>query len=341
METKTNKLLVFSSYDYDVTAFEKYPEKGLELEYVKETLTPDILRKHAKKGEYVGIIVFVNDQVDKEVIDIMAENDMYFIATRSAGFNHIDLAYAKEKNMKVYRVPEYSSYSIAEHAVTLLLSSIRDIPTAVYNTRHNDFSLKPTMMGFDIHGKTVGLVGTGKIGQKFAQIMAGFGATVIAYDKFPATEWAEKFGVTYVELDELYAKADIIALFCPVFPETQHMINKDSIAKMKDGVIIINTARGLLVKTEDMVDALKSGKVARYGADVYENEAKYFFNDYSNIPVEDKVLEELLAQPHAMITPHSAFFTNEAFENIYKITMANVMDGIDSKENAREMTQTV
>ena len=262
----------------------------------------------------------MNDDINPEVIDKLQANGVKLIALRCAGYNNVDIEYAYGK-IHVVRVPAYSPYAVAEHAMAMLLTSVRRIHKAFIRTRDFNFSLNG-MTGFDMHGKTVGVVGTGKIGRIFIDICRGFGMNVIAYDKYPAVD----SGIKYVSLDELWEQSDIISLHCPLTDESRHMINEESISKMKKGVVIINTSRGALIDSEALLEGIKDRKVGAACLDVYEEESNIFFHDYSNHIVNDDVLARLISMPNVIVTSHQAFLTSEALSNIADTTLANVRE---------------
>ena len=271
-----------------------------------------------------AVCIFVNDTADAKVIDAMVGNGVKLLALRCAGFNNVDLEAAKGR-LPVVRVPAYSPYATAEFSVALMLSLNRKINRAYWRTRDGNFSLNG-LMGFDMHGKTVGIVGTGKIARILIHILKGFGMHVLAYDLFPDEKYAREEGFSYVSLDELYRQSDIISLHCPLTEETRYMINKASIAKMKEGVMIINTGRGQLIHTNDLIDGLKEKKIAAAGLDVYEEEGEYFYEDKSDKIIDDDVLARLLSFNNVIVTSHQAFFTKEAMQNIAETTLQNIKD---------------
>ena len=237
---------------------------------------------------------------------------------------------AEEAELPVVRVPQYSPYAVAEHAVALMLSLNRKIHRAYWRTRDGNFSLHG-LMGFDMNGKTAGIIGTGKIARILIRILKGFGMNILAYDPHPDQRFAEEAGITYTTLDDLYARSDIISLHCPLTPETEHLINTDSIGKMKDGVMIINTGRGKLINTEMLIDGLKSKKVGAAGLDVYEEEGEYFYEDKSDRIIDDDTLARLLSFNNVILTSHQGFFTKEALHNIAEVTLHNIRDFLESK----------
>ncbi|MBR5040766.1 MAG: 2-hydroxyacid dehydrogenase [Clostridiales bacterium] len=310
------KIAFFDAKEYDRSSFEKANSDGrFDIRYYETRLTEDTCR--LAEGCDV-VCVFVNDDINRNVIDKLADMKVRLIALRCAGYNNVDVEYAYGK-IHVVRVPAYSPYAVAEHAIALLLTSIRRIHKAYIRTKDFNFSLNG-MTGFDLHGKTVGVVGTGKIGRIFIDICKGFGMHVIAYDKFPA----EGSGIEYVSLDELWERSDIISLHCPLTDENRHMVNEESIAKMEKGVVLINTSRGALIDAEALVEGIKLRKVGAACLDVYEEESNVFFHDYSNHIVDDDTLARLISMPNVIVTSHQAFLTSEALSNIADTTLTNV-----------------
>lgn len=310
------KIAFFDTKPYDRIWFDEYNEH-FEIDYFEGKLTPRT--RNLVKG-YDGIIAFVNDDIDHQVIETMQEEKVPVLAMRCSGYNNVDIKAAKGK-IKVLRVPSYSPFAIAEHAMALLLTLNRKIHRAYIRTRDFNFSLNG-LIGFDIHGKTIGVVGTGQIGKVFINICRGFGADVIAYDLYPD----ESTDIHYVDLETLFRKSDIISLHCPLTRETRHMINKDSISQMKKGVYIINTSRGSLIETQSLLDGLTSGKIGAAGLDVYEEESELFYEDFSNVIVKDDTLSILVSRPNVIITSHQAFLTEEALKNIANVTLTNLND---------------
>lgn len=327
------KIAFFDTKDYDREFFEKYnKEYGYQITYIESRLNQDtaILAKG-----YDVVCVFVNDMVDKYTIQILKELGVKLIALRCAGFNNVDLS-CVEGDIKVVRVPAYSPYAVAEHAAALLLCINRKIHKAFNRTQEYNFTLNG-LLGFDIHGKTVGVIGTGRIGKAFIKIMKGFGANVIAYDVYKDEKFAKENDVRYVTLDELYSSSDIMSLHCPLTSENEYMINKNSFEKMKNGVVIINTSRGKLVKTDDLIECLKSGKIGGLGLDVYENEAEFFLNDMSNLYIRDEKLSTLLSMPNVIVTSHQAFFTRDALDKIASTTCENVKEIFEKGSSENEV----
>jgi D-lactate dehydrogenase len=324
---KQIRIAFFDTKPYDRDAFDEINTKyNFNIKYFKHHLTPDnvILTEG-----YDVVIVFVNDTITAGMIDQMYKNGIKLIALRSAGYNNIDLKAAHNK-IRVVRVPAYSPYAVAEHTIALMLSLNRKIHRAYNRTREGNFALNG-LMGFDMHGKTAGVIGTGKIGKTLISMLDGFGMVVLAYDKYPDRKYEAEGKCKYVSLDELLAKSDVISLNCPLSPETEYMINKDSIAKMKDGVMIINTGRGKLIKAADLIEGLKTEKVGYAGLDVYEEENECFFEDLSDRIISDDVLARLLSFNNVIITSHQGFFTKEALHNIAETTMENIKNVFDNK----------
>ncbi|MBN1269966.1 MAG: 2-hydroxyacid dehydrogenase [Kiritimatiellae bacterium] len=314
------RMAFFDTKSYTREFFDRANERhGFEIKYYKERLSPDTAP--LTKG-FDAVCIFVNDQVTAEVADELVHSGVKFIALRCAGYNNVDLK-AVYGRIHVARVPAYSPHAVAEHAVALMLSLNRKIHKAYYRTHDNNFAIEG-LMGFDMYGKTAGVIGTGRIGKVVIEILRGFGMRVLAHDPYPDEAFAAKTGCEYVDLDTLYGASDIITLHCPLTPKNVHMINAGSIAQMKDGVMIINTGRGKLIDTADLIEGLKSKKIGAAGLDVYEEEEEYFFEDWSSDVVGDDVLARLLTFPNVLITSHQAFFTREAFDNIADTTLNNI-----------------
>ena len=312
------KIAFFDAKDYDRDSFMKSNEnEEFEITYFETRLTERTCR--LAEG-YDVVCVFVNDDINKTVIDALVEMKVKLIALRCAGYNNVDVAYAYQK-IHIVRVPAYSPYAVAEHAMALLLTSIRRIHKAYIRTKDFNFSLNG-LTGFDLHGKTVGVVGTGKIGRIFIDICRGFGMHVIAFDKFPAKD----SGIEYVTIDELWQRSDIISFHCPLTDENYHMVDAETIAKMKKGVVLINTSRGALIDSEALVEGIKMRKIGAACLDVYEEESNVFFHDYSNHIVDDDILARLISMPNVIVTSHQAFLTEEALKNIADTTLQNVVD---------------
>ncbi|MBO4795502.1 MAG: 2-hydroxyacid dehydrogenase [Clostridia bacterium] len=310
------KVAFFDTKPYDRPAFEKLcAEKGIDVTFYESRLEPNTIPL-AKGAD--AVCVFVNDAVNAEVIDGLHSLGVKAVALRCAGYNNVDIRRAYGK-VHVVHVPAYSPYAVAEHTMALLLTSVRRIHKAYNRTREFNFSLV-NLTGFDLHGKTVGIIGTGKIGRIFGDICRGFGMRVLAYDKFPS----QNTGFEYVTLGELLENADIISLHCPLTDETEHMIDGAAIEKMKKGVIILNTSRGKLIDTEALIDGIKSRKIGAACLDVYEEEADIFFNDNSNHIMDDDTLARLISMPNVIVTSHQAFLTEEALANIAETTVKNL-----------------
>ena len=322
---KKEKILFFDTKPYDQCFFDGANKKhGYDIKYFNGHLNHDT--SAFTEGHNV-VCAFVNDIVDRQVIETVVKNGIKLIALRSAGYNNVDLKAAYGK-IHVARVPGYSPYAVAEHATALMLSLNRKTHRAYYRTRDGNFSING-LIGFDLHGKTAGVIGTGRIGRCFITILKGFGMKILAYDVYPDKEYARSAEITYVDLPGLYAKSDIISLHCPLNKDTHHLIDKESINQMKEGVILINTGRGGLVKTQDLIDGLKSGKIGAAGLDVYEEESEYFFEDFSTSMINDDILARLLTFPNVLITSHQGFFTKEALTNIAETTLANIKEYFD------------
>ncbi len=273
---------------------------------------------------YDVVCIFVNDKADAHVIEVLSRGGTCLVALRCTAFNNVDLKAAAQFGIKVVRVAAYSPFSVAEHAVALLLAINRKIHRAYNRTRDSNFSLDG-LMGFDLQGKTVAVVGTGKIGRVFARIMLGFGCEVIGYDKYPSAEF-EALGLRYAEHGEIGARADIVSLHCPLTPETYHIVNADALAQVKRGALLVNTSRGGLVDTEAAIEALKSGQLGGLAIDVYEQEAGLFFRDLSNEIISDDIFQRLLAFPNVIVTGHQAFFTREAITTICETTINSISE---------------
>jgi D-lactate dehydrogenase len=314
------RVAVYSAKPYDVQFLTAANADGAhELVFLEPRLS---VATAPLAAEADAVCAFVNDDLSEAVLEELARLEVRHIALRSAGFNHVDLRAADRLGISVTRVPGYSPYAVAEHAVALLMALVRKTHRAYNRVREGNFSLVG-LTGFDLHGKTVGVVGTGQIGTVFARIMTGFGCRVVAYDPFPS-EACRELGVEYLSLEQLLAESHIVSLHLPVTPQTSHLIDADRIALMRDGVTLINTSRGALVDTLAVIEALKSGKIGLLGLDVYEEEADLFFEDLSNRVLSDDVFTRLLTFPNVIITGHQAFFTAEALENIAMTTIGNL-----------------
>lgn len=315
------RIAFFDTKPYDRPSFLRYGEAaGITFKFFETKLNEDTVELAAG---FDGVCAFVNDTVDAAVIDRLAEMDVRILALRCAGFNNVDMKHAYGR-IHVLRVPAYSPYAVAEHAMALLLTSVRRIHKAYIRSRDFNFSLAG-MTGFDLHGKTVGVVGTGRIGRVFIDICRGFGMRVLAYDKFPAREIEDGERVRYVEMDELLRESDIISLHCPLTEETHHLIDSAAIEKTKKGVVLINTSRGALVDAEALLGGIKARKIGAACLDVYEEESDLFFEDNSGHILEDDTLARLISMPNVIVTSHQAFLTEEALENIAETTVNNLI----------------
>ena len=311
------KLAFFDTKSYDVPGFDRYAvPAGIEIKYYEPNLNRDTV---TLANGFDAVCVFVNDTVDAEVVEKLYHMGVKAIALRCAGFNNVDIK-ACEGKLRVFRVPAYSPHAVAEHAMALLLTVNRHTNKAYIRTRDFNFSLAG-LTGFDLQGKTAGVVGTGKIGRIFADICKGFGMHILAYDKYPAPD----SGLTYAELPELLRQADVISLHCPLTDETRHMIDAGAIASMKPGAVLINTSRGALVDTEALIEGLRSRKVGAACLDVYEEEADLFYEDRSESIIEDDTLVRLISMPNVIVTSHQAFLTKEALNHIAAATVENLL----------------
>jgi D-lactate dehydrogenase len=314
------RTLLFSAQTYDRDSFQAASaDSNIDLHFQPARLTLDTV---ALADGYPVVCAFINDDLSAPVLERLAAGGTKLIALRSAGFNHVDLPTAKRLGIEVVRVPAYSPHAVAEHAVALILSLNRHLHRAYNRTRDGDFTLHG-LTGFDLVGKTVGVVGTGQIGAAFARIMAGFGCQLLAYDPYPNPE-VEALGARYLALDQLLEQAQVISLHCPLNEHTWHLINAASLARMQRGAMLINTGRGALVDTPALIEALKSGQLGYLGLDVYEEEAQLFFEDRSDLPLQDDVLARLLTFPNVVITAHQAFLTREALGAIAQTTLDNI-----------------
>ena len=316
------KIAFFDTKPYDREAFDKYADEcGVKIKYFETKLNEDTVNL---ANGFDGVCVFVNDTVNAAVIDRLVQMNVRVVALRCAGFNNVDTKHAFGK-IHILRVPAYSPYAVAEHTMALLLTSIRRIHKAYIRSRDFNFSLSG-LTGFDLHGKTVGVIGTGRIGRVFIDICRGFGMHVLAYDKYPNAELEKDANVQYVTLDELLAGSDIISLHCPLTEESYHIIDENALAKCKRGVVIINTSRGALVDAEALLTGIKARTVGAACLDVYEEESDLFFEDNSGHILEDDTLARLISMPNVIVTSHQAFLTNEALTNIAETTLQNLIN---------------
>jgi D-lactate dehydrogenase len=323
------KIAFYDTKPYDKLWFDKLKgEYDFELKYFENKLNSDTAFM-ANKCD--AVIAFVNDVADKATIDQLYEHNIHILAMRSAGYNNVDFKAAFGK-LHIVTVPAYSPYAVAEHAMALLLTLNRKTHRAYNRTRDFNFSING-LTGFDLNGKTMGIIGTGKIGQVFANICKGFGMHILAFDPYPN----KNLDVEYVALDQLCKKADIISLHCPLTKDTHHLINEKTIAFMKDGVCIINTSRGALIDSEALLNAIKTEKVGSAGLDVYEEESELFFEDFSNTILQDDILARLVSMPNVLVTSHQAFLTNEALHNIAKTTLENLKEYFEGEKMTNEI----
>ena len=327
------KIAFFDAKPYDIESFNEINKQfGFEIKYFRFHLTPDNVV--LAKG-YDVVVIFVNDTVNAEMIRNLNSSGVKLIALRSSGFNNIDLKAALGR-MRVVRVPAYSPYAIAEHTIALMLTLNRKIHRAYYRTRDSNFALNG-LLGFDMHGKTAGVIGTGRIGKALVKILTGFGMKVLVHDKYPDTAFSKETKCEYVSLDSIFRSSDIISLNCPLTKETEYMINAATISVMRKGVMLINTGRGKLIKTSDLVDGLKTGMIGSAGLDVYEEESLFFFEDLSDRVLGDDILARLLTFNNVIITSHQGFFTREALHNIAETTLNNINDFFSGRKLENEV----
>jgi len=329
----SKNIAFFDAKPYDQNAFDKANQNfNYDIHYFEYHLNPEtaVLAKNAD-----AVCAFVNDDICQPTIEVLADHGINLIALRSAGYNNVDLE-AAYQTIHVVRVPAYSPYAVAEHTMALILALNRNIHRAYYRIRDNNFSING-LLGFDLHGKTAGIIGTGKIGKVLIKILQGFEIRVLAYDIYPDEDYAQKMNYEYVDLDTLYAESDIISLNAPLTQDTYHMINADSIAKMKTGVMLINTGRGHLIDSVALIEGLKEKKIGSAGLDVYEEESKYFFEDFSNQIIGDDVLARLMTFSNVLITSHQGFFTKEALHNIAETTLQNITEYFNDEPLTNEI----
>ena len=330
------KITLFGTQPYDKESFERIRDAyGFDICYHRSHLNANNVAL-ARGSD--AVCIFLNDTADAETIRQLADLNVKLIALRCAGFNNVDLNAAARYGIPVVRVPAYSPHAVAEHAVALMLALNRKVHRAYWRTRDGNFSLHG-LLGFDMYGKTAGIVGTGKIARIVIRILLGFGMEVLAYDPYPDGVFARETGIAYVSLDELYRRSDIITLHCPLTNETKHLVNETSIARMKRGVMIVNTGRGQLIQTEALIEALKSKQVGAAGLDVYEEEGDYFYEDRSDSIIDDDTLARLLLFPNVIVTSHQAFFTAEAMHNITETTLQNIKDFFDGRPLVNAVTK--
>lgn len=323
------KIAFFDTKAYDETYMKAANQTyNYKLKFFENKLTSDTVA--LAKG-YDVVCAFVNDEITKYVVDELYDLGVKLLAMRCAGYNNVDLTACQGK-LRVVRVPAYSPYAVAEHAIALMMTLSRKTHRAYNRTRESNFNING-LVGFDFHGKTLGIIGTGKIGQVLASIGNGFGMKILAFDKYPVKD----LNVTYVDLDTLYKESDIISLHCPLTAETYHIINDTSLEMMKPGVMIINTSRGALIHAEGLIEAIKSKKVGSAGLDVYEEEGEYFFEDFSDSIIHDDTLARLLSFNNVLVTSHQAFLTQEALANIAQTTFENIKAFQDNQDLANEV----
>jgi len=327
------RIFMFDTKSYDEEFFTKANQSfGFDIKYLQNRLTPDTVE--LTTGADV-VCAFVNDTIDQSVVEGLFNNNIELIALRCAGYNNVDLK-AVYKKIHVVRVPAYSPRAVAEHALALIMSLNRKTHRAYYRVRDNNFAIHG-FTGFDMYGKTAGVIGTGKIGKAAIEILKGFGMDILAYDPYPDNDFAAEKNISYVPLQKLYASSDIITLHCPLTPGNVHMINDESISQMKEGVMIINTGRGKLINTPALIKGLKNKKIGSAGLDVYEEETDYFFEDYSSSAIDDDILARLLTFPNVLITSHQGFLTREALTAIANTTLNNVKDFFEKRELPNEI----
>lgn len=312
---------------FDTKAYDRPPliaaseDRGIDWRFLDFRLSPETC---VAANGVQAVCIFVNDRADRPCLEVLARQGVRHVALRCAGFNKVDLTAAKELGLTVTRVPAYSPYAVAEHAVALLLALNRKIPRANNRVHDLNFSLNG-LVGFDLHGKTAGIIGTGKIGRVAAEILHGFGMRVLAYDPYPAKEWAAARGIEYTDAKTLARECEVISLHTPLTPETRHIIRRETLELMKPGTILINVSRGALIDTTALIEALKSGRLGGVGLDVYEEEEGVFFEDLSGQILHDDELARLLTFPNVLITAHQAFLTREALDEIARVTVANLV----------------
>jgi len=328
------RIIFFDSKEYDHESFISHNKAyGYELEFHTGRLR--LSNISLTKG-YEVVCIFVNDDINKEVLSELAANGVKLIALRCAGFNNVDISEANRLGIRVVRVPAYSPYAVAEHALALMMALNRHIPRSNWRTRDGNFTLNG-LMGFDMHGKTAGIIGTGRIAKILIHALRGMGVNVVAYDLYPDKAFAAENGVTYTTLNKLYAQSDIISLHCPLTSKTRFLIDAKAIGKMKKGVMLINTSRGKLIYTHDLINGLKSKQIGFAGLDVYEEEAGYFYEDRSDRLINDDMLARLLSFNNVIVTSHQAFFTHEALANIADTTLENITAYFEDKELVNEV----
>lgn len=326
------KICFYDAKPYDKLYFDNANQKyKFQIDYIESKLN----RNSARLAHgYDAVCAFVNDDIGAETIDVLCEQGISTLVLRCAGYNNVDLEHAKGK-LRIFRVPEYSPYAVAEHTMALLLTLCRKTHRAFIRTRDYNFSLNG-LTGFDLHGKTAGVIGTGRIGRAFADICRGFGMRILAYDPYPIAD----ANMEYVDIDTLCRESDVISLHCPLTRDTYHIINKTSLGKMKRGVYILNTSRGALIDSKALLDAIRKRKIGGAGLDVYEEETEVFYEDFSNEIIDDDILVRLLAMPNVLITSHQGYLTNEALLNIAHTTLENLNCAFRNKKSDNEIMFT-
>ena len=323
------KIAFYDTHSYDKDAFTKSNQEfNFKITFFDFKLNENTVA--TSKG-YDIVCIFVNDVADKEVIDHLKENGVKMIALRCAGFNNVDLAEAKAAGIKVARVPAYSPHAVADHGLSLLLALTRHIPQAYLRTKTQNFNIEG-LTGRDLYGLTAGILGTGKIGRTMGDVLSGIGMKLITYDPFPNEQWAKEKNVEYVSIEEIFKRSDVLSLHCPLTEETKHIVNHDNMKLMKSDAVIINTGRGALIDSKALVHALKHHTIGGAAMDVYEEESKYFFSDWSTNVLTDDVLARLLTFPNVIITGHQAFLTTNALGNIADTTLQNIKDFTEGKD---------
>lgn len=331
------RIAFFSTQPYDREFFDREnQDERFVYQFYETHLGPHIVQAVT---DVDAVCVFVNDRVDREVMEVLASRGVKIVALRCAGFNNVDLDAAREFGISVCRVPAYSPEAVAEHTMALLLTLNRKTHKAYNRVREQNFALNG-LLGFNLYGKTIGIIGTGKIGKAFCRVAKGFGCKLVAFDIYE-DEQLKETGVSYVDIDALYQQSDIISLHCPLVPENKHMINKDTIQRMKEGVILLNTSRGALIDTAAVIEALKTRKIGGLAIDVYEQEEKLFFKDLSGTIIEDDTIQRLMSFPNVLITAHQAFFTQEALHQITSTTLKNVEELLAGQELSNEQARLV
>lgn len=317
---KKIRIAFFDTKPYDRKSFEECSRDfEVEIVFFETRLTP---ASASMAAGFDAVCAFVNDDLSAPAIEKLHALGVRLLAMRCAGFNNVDLP-AADGRLAVVRVPEYSPFAVAEYTLGLLLCLNRKLHRAYCRVRESNFSING-FLGFDVHGKTIGVAGTGKIGRAFISLLAGFGVRILAFDPYPNEAFAQEHQVEYTDFETLCRESDVISLHCPLTPENRHLIDRNSIARMKPGVMILNTSRGKLIRTQDLIDGLKSGRVGSAGLDVYEEETDYFFEDLSDEGITDDVLARLMTFPNVLVSSHQAFFTREAIFNIARTTLENV-----------------